>query len=71
MVAGVIGSVKEASERADYLKQQRVEAGLLVGGAVGAELVARHDGSHECVRCWWRFRSYVYGRFGVTIQLAC
>jgi len=33
-----IGRGKEAGERGDGFEQQRVEAGLLVGGAAGAEL---------------------------------
>jgi hypothetical protein len=37
-IASVIGCAEEAGERGDGLKQQRVDAGLLVGGAAGAEL---------------------------------
>jgi hypothetical protein len=38
VVAGVVRSGEEAGERADRFEQQRVEAGLLVGGVPGAEL---------------------------------
>jgi hypothetical protein len=37
VVAGVAGCAEQAGERVDRFEQQRVEAGLLVGGAAGAE----------------------------------
>jgi hypothetical protein len=40
----MIGLAEEAGERADRFEQQRVEAGLLVGGVAGAELGDRGDG---------------------------
>src|SRR5260370_21471407 len=36
-VAGVTGCAEQAGERVDCFEEQRVDAGLLVGGAVGAE----------------------------------
>src|SRR6516164_2553935 len=36
-VAGVVRPAEEAGERCDGLEQQRVEFGLLVGGALGVE----------------------------------
>ena len=36
-VAGVTGCAEQAGERVDCFEEQRVEAGLLVGGAAGAE----------------------------------
>src|ERR1700678_3226665 len=36
-VAGVTGCAEQAGERVDCFEEQRVDAGLLVGGAAGAE----------------------------------
>src|SRR5436305_3671857 len=36
-VAGVTGCAEQAGERVDRFEEQRVDAGLLVGGAAGAE----------------------------------
>src|SRR5436190_3783109 len=37
VVAGVTGCAEQAGERVDRFEEQRVDAGLLVGGATGAE----------------------------------
>jgi hypothetical protein len=37
VVAGVVRPAEEAGERCDGFEQQRVESGLLVGGALGVE----------------------------------
>jgi hypothetical protein len=36
-----LGVVKEAGERVDDVEEQRVDAGLLVGGVLGAEAVGK------------------------------
>jgi hypothetical protein len=38
MAAGVAGFAEQVGERGDGFEQQGVDAGLLVGGAAGAEL---------------------------------